>query len=99
MSTMIVELGKQLQGVNLLPQLVPAEESDPSSSTTPNEESMSDHAEGLAGGEAIIPDACKQFALQSRHRSLKRSIWDEWHGIGPFKDQPIPGGIEKAKQL
>ena len=98
MSTMIVELGKQLQGVNLLPQSAPVEESDPSSSTSPNDESMSDHAEGLAGGEAIIPDACKQFTLQSRHRSLK-SIWDEWHGIGLFKDRPIPGGIEKAEQL
>lgn len=58
--------------------------------------------------EAVLPAAAteddpllakaKDYSIQTRIPVSVKAVWDEWHGLNSFANQPIPGGIKACEE-
>ena len=46
----------------------------------------------------LLTPAIQNFRFVSQHNNLK-GLWDEWHGLGEFDNQPVAGGVAKLEEL
>jgi hypothetical protein len=45
-----------------------------------------------------LTERIRSFTFESQHNNLK-GMWDEWHGLGYYKDMPMAGGVAALEEL
>ena len=51
-----------------------------------------------AAANPLQTERIRSFTFESQHNNLK-GLWDEWHGLGRYKDVPIAGGVAALEEL